>query len=70
MEDLEGEAIQELSLSEETSNRLQAPASLRLKELRDRVKLRYLIHCESNMFLELVNGPVELFASISFEQLL
>lgn len=70
MEDLEGKAIQEFSLCQQASHRLETPSSLRLKELRDRVKLRNLIGSESNVLLEFVDGPVELLASICLVELL
>lgn len=67
VEYLESEAIQELSLSQETSHRLEPPASLRLQELRNRIKLGNLFRGETYVLLKLVDGPHEFFTRVCFE---
>ncbi len=57
MEDLESETIQEFSLGQEASHRLQSPSSLGLKEFGDRLKLRNLICGETYMLLKLLDSP-------------
>jgi hypothetical protein len=70
MENLEGEAVEELSLGEEASDGLEAPACLRLEELGDRVKLRDVVFSETDVLLKLLNSPPELLAGVCLEELL
>jgi hypothetical protein len=70
VDDFEGKAVKELSLSQETSHGLESPASLASQVFWDVVKLRNVIFFEIYVFFELINGPVEFLASICFEHLL
>ena len=57
-------------MCQEAANRLQPPASLALKELRNRVELRDVIRGEPDMLLELIDGPSEFLAGVRFEHFL
>jgi len=70
VEHLEGEAVQELALSQKATHGLKAPAGLGLKKFRDGIQLWYLILSEADVLLKLLNGPLELLARISLEQVL
>lgn len=69
VEDSEGEAVQELALSEEAAHWLESPTSLLLQVLRDVVELGDRILSETYMLLELIDCPVELLARIGLEKL-
>ena len=69
MEDLEGKTVQELTLGEKTSNRLQSPSCLSFEERRDIFKLRNLSLAQINLFLKLCDSPVKFFTCVVFEQM-
>lgn len=69
MENLEGKTIQELSLSQETTDRLKSPSSLRLKEGTDVLQLGDIGVAESfNILLHFFNCKVGLLTCVFFEQ--
>lgn len=51
VEDLEGKSIKELPLAEEASNWSKSPACFLLEELRNVLKLRYVVLCEPTVLL-------------------
>ena len=70
VEDFESQAIQKLSLRQKPANWLQPPASFALQKFRYGIELWDILSGEAHMLLELVDGPSELLACVSFEQLL
>lgn len=69
MECLECQSIEEFALSKKTTYRLQSPASLALQILWDSFKLWDFILTEVYVFLEILDSPVEFFASTVLEHL-
>lgn len=64
----EGQSIQELSLGQQPANRPESPTSLFFQEVADFLQLRDLFFSEPDMFLKLIDCPIELLACISFEK--
>ena len=69
VENLEGEAVKELTLGEETTYRLESPASTCAQKVRDIIQLWNLGFTEVDFFLELIDSPVELVTSIILEHI-
>ena len=67
MEHFESQTVEELTLSEQSTDGLQPPASSRSKEVRDVVKLGNFRLAQVDFLLELANSPVELITSIRLE---
>ena len=69
MEHLKGKPVEELSLGEKTTHRLQSPASSFLEEVRDVFQLWDLLLAQIDFLLKLVDRPIKLVTSIGLEQL-
>ena len=69
VEHLESKSIQELALSEQTTDWLQSPPCASAKEVRDVIELGNLMFIEIYFLLELVDCPVELIASVGLKHL-
>ena len=69
MENLKCKPVEELSLGEKTTHRLQSPAGSFLEEVRDVFQLWDLLLAQIDLLLKLVDRPIKLVASIGLEQL-
>ena len=67
VEHLEGKSIQELTLCEQATNRLQSPTSSLAQKLADVFELRDFIFVQIDLLLKLSDCPIEFFARISLE---
>ena len=67
VESFKSKSVQEFTLGEQSTNRLQSPAGFVLQELGDVFELGDLVLAEVNVLLELFDSPVKLLASTVLE---